>query len=735
MTSTTPTSDQIKANGYLSPCSWHIDVYLSCLSIFTQSTKNGEIMKVKFNSFTKSRHAMTPLAIAVMLALTSTSVSAQQASTIETVVVTATKVDQPLLGTPNSVTVFNKDQVEDYRIRSVEDLSKYTPNLKLDSGYGAGSRGFLSIRGVGNTPGSMDPSASVYVDDVPYHDFMTYAQPLFDVKQIEVLKGSQGTLYGGFAQAGVIDIKSNLPGKEIRRSVSLDIYSPKNTRATASFSGPVNDVLSVGVSVLDERGESFIKNVTLGKRSGREQNAIRLQGVLKPDVDTEAVLTVLQHRQRNDGGSDYLPVNRATYNTFSGVNTNKFEIANNTEGFQNLNTDAQSLRLKKRTSGVEYTLVAANRETKNSYLLDFDYKPLATITSSSDDKITNQYFETRARLLPTSSQDADVTFGYSWMKQKYEVNSAYYLIKSNGTNNSLFANGRFPVNGNGLALIGGFRLEQAERDAQDDLAGGIQPTSKASKQATWKFGLSNMLANGADLYAHAATGWRPAAVNYYAWGNGPLTVDKEKSITYEAGYRSIKESQYFAAAIFLTKVNDYQETKYNTDANVPGRGHLANVAKVDIPGFEIEAKQAVTKSTNVYGGLGYTHARFDKYAEFPSLEGKPLGNRPDWNLHLGTEYKEGRMTYAATVAATDAFYSAYTTAGATTKVDGHWVGNLRATYKEKDYSLTAFVDNVANKEYFLNAGYYNYGAGFPSTEPRGQVGLPRTVGIKLKMDL
>ena len=174
-------------------------------------------------------------------------------------------------------------------------------------------------------------------------------------------------------------------------------------------------------------------------------------------------------------------------------------------------------------------------------------------------------------------------------------------------------------------------------------------------------------------------------------------------------------------------MNDYQETKYGTNL---GSGYLANVAKVEIPGFEIEAKQVVTKSISLFGGFGYTHARFDKYAEFPSLEGKPLGNRPDWNLHLGSEYKAGRMTYAATVAATDSFYSAYTSAGATTKVDGHWVGNLRATYKGNDYSLTAFVDNVANKEYFLNAGYYNYNG----SEPRGQVGLPRTVGVKLKMD-
>lgn len=684
------------------------------------------------------------ITLAVLSALAASGVQAQSVVTqLEPVIVQATKIEEPLLGSPNSITVMSGDYVENNQIRAVEDLSKFTPNLKLDSAYGAGTRGFLSIRGVGNTPGSMDPSASIYVDDVPYHDFMTYAQPLFDVKQVEILRGPQGTLYGGFAQAGVIDIRSNLPGRETKRSVSLDLYSPQNARTTFSVAGPISDVLSVGLSVLDERGESFIKNVTLGKRSDREQNAVRLQGVLRPDADTEALLTVLHHRQRNDGGADYLPVSRSTYNTFAGVNTSKFEIANDIEGFQDLDTDAQSLRLKRRASGVEYTLVAANRQTKVHSLTDFNYKPNSSgllFASESRDKITNQYGEVRARFLPKASDSADVTVGYSWMKQTYDVYNTvnlsadtYQVIKANGKNQSLFANGRLPLNKDGLSLVGGLRYEQAERYGQNGPsdyrptgAGAVAPTSVNSVQTTWKLGFSQVLSSGGDLYAHAATGWRPAAVNYDAAASDPRTVDKEKSITYEVGYRRASDSQYLSAAVFVTKVNDYQETK-TTGA---GTGYLANVGAVDIPGFEAEIRQSITKSIRLLAGLGFTRARYNSYPEYTTLEGKAPGNRPDWNLHVGTEYTSGAMTYAATVFGTDSFNSAYTSAGATTRVDGHLIANLRATYAQKNYSVTAFINNVADEEYFLNAGYYNYN----STQPRGQVGSPRTIGVSVKAD-
>jgi iron complex outermembrane receptor protein len=336
------------------------------------------------------------------------------------------------------------------------------------------------------------------------------------------------------------------------------------------------------------------------------------------------------------------------------------------------------------------------------------------------------------------------------MKQGYNVHNiasnsfvgtgTFDLIKANGDNKSIFANASLPVNDGGLKLIGGLRQEWASRTGQNDASffsgtllkpTDVVKTSIDTSQLTWKAGINNVLKNGADIYSHVATGWRPAAVNYYASSaNAPRTVNKENSITYEAGYRQATDSQYLAAAVFFTKLNDYQETKYGNT----GTAWLANVSKVEIPGFEIEGRQAVNKALTVFGGLGYTRARYDSYAEFRNLEGKALGNRPDWNLHVGGAYKVGLMTYTATAVGTNSFYSAYTSEGETTKIDGHLIGNLRATYQARDYSISAYVNNIANKKYFLNAGYYNYfDAGF-NAQPRGQVGSPRTIGITFKAD-
>jgi outer membrane receptor protein involved in Fe transport len=90
------------------------------------------------------------------------------------------------------------------------------------------------------------------------------------------------------------------------------------------------------------------------------------------------------------------------------------------------------------------------------------------------------------------------------------------------------------------------------------------------------------------------------------------------------------------------------------------------------------------------------------------------------------------MTYSSALVATDDFFSAYTSSGNSTRIAGHAVLNLGATYKDQNKSLTFFVDNLTDKPYFLNAGYYNYD--FFSPKTRGQVGAPRTIGIKAKLE-
>lgn len=702
----------------------------------------------------RSDRCMRLLPIASAIVLITHNVGAQglpatPPPALPSITIQSTKISEPLVGAPASITVLSAEVVEQNRIRAVEDLTRFVPNLKLDNGYGAGTRGFLSIRGVGNTPGSIDPSASIYVDDVPYHDFTMYSQPLFDVEQVEVLRGAQGTLYGGFAQAGVIDIRSRLPGSVLRRQAQADIYSRNGTSVGASLSGPFNDALSLGVSVLNVQGDSPIKNITLGKRSERETQAVRFQGVLNSGSDSQLVLTLINQRQRNQGGSDYLPVSRADYDAFAGVSTDDFEIANNIEGFQNLDTNGQSLRWRQRVDAVEYTLVAANRDTRSTSLVDFNYGPDNSgffFASASSDRIANQHLEARARLVPASESDLDLTVGTSWMSQSYDVfntvnlgATTYDVISAEGDNLSLFASARLPLNADGLSMLGGLRMERAVRKASNGpsdfrtagFANIVAPTSVSSDQITWKFGFSQALAAG-DVYAHVATGWRPGGVNYYTEDLTALTYQKERSISYEAGYRYASESLYVSAAAFFTRLSDYQESKVAT-SGAPGRGYLANVATVHIPGFELEFRHKLGGGLQTFGSVGYTRARFSRYPEFSALEGRPLGNRPDWNLSFGAQYEAGRMTYAFTGQAVSAFQSAYTSAGASTRVDGHLIGNVSVTYRAKSFEVTGYVDNIANREYFLNAGYYNYGT-FGNPLPRGQVGAPRTIGIQVKAE-
>lgn len=213
---------------------------------------------------------------------------------VETVVITATKSAQPLAQTANSVTVLESEAVEARRIRTLVDLPAAVPNLQLDNSLGAGTLGYLTIRGLGNGPGSWDPAATIFIDDVPFNDFFGYTASLIDVDRIEVLRGPQGTLYGGFAEAGVIDIRSRLPGLSFGGFGALEVSSRSTLRASASLSAPLaGRAFRLGVAALAEQRNGPVRNVATG--DSPKHRAVDLIARLRTPEYAQAVQLYLEY--------------------------------------------------------------------------------------------------------------------------------------------------------------------------------------------------------------------------------------------------------------------------------------------------------------------------------------------------------------------------------------------------------------------------------------------------------
>ena len=95
---------------------------------------------------------------------------------------------------PIAVTVFTTEEIVDAKIERVDDFIGLTPGVIIANSQDSGTN-FITIRGVSQTRNG-EPPVAVVIDGVLQVNARSFDQPLFDVDQIEVLKGPQGALYG-----------------------------------------------------------------------------------------------------------------------------------------------------------------------------------------------------------------------------------------------------------------------------------------------------------------------------------------------------------------------------------------------------------------------------------------------------------------------------------------------------------------------------------------------------------
>jgi iron complex outermembrane receptor protein len=127
-------------------------------------------------------------------------------SALEEITVTAERRAEPLQKVPAQVDVFTAEQIATRGIKETADFIAEVPNMTFDRADSY-HNSWVVVRGIASVTNADFPIA-VVVDGVPQVDQKQFNEQLFDIKDIEVLKGPQGTLYGRDALGGAILIES-----------------------------------------------------------------------------------------------------------------------------------------------------------------------------------------------------------------------------------------------------------------------------------------------------------------------------------------------------------------------------------------------------------------------------------------------------------------------------------------------------------------------------------------------
>ena len=226
---------------------------------------------------------------------------AHAAAAVETVVVTSSKIKGDIQTVPIAITALSQEQLTTRQIAGGPDLVKEVPNLTFSKTNFTGYN--IEIRGIGTQAVSVatDPAVAVAFNDIPFIRNHFFEQEFYDVNQVEVLRGPQGTLYGRNATAGVVNVITAKPTDQFEAMASADFGNYHNRRYEGMVNIPiVDDRLDVRVAAEWTKRDGYTFNATTDQPiDGRDLWSSRVTLGWKPLANLQTYL-VWEHFGEDD---------------------------------------------------------------------------------------------------------------------------------------------------------------------------------------------------------------------------------------------------------------------------------------------------------------------------------------------------------------------------------------------------------------------------------------------------
>jgi len=228
-------------------------------------------------AFAQVAHADTPAAPA-----------AGTSSSVGEVIVTAQRRSQNIQDVPESVQAVNGKDLISAGIKSTQDLGEITPNVTIISPIGAGNQPLITIRGIGLNDFDTNNAGpnGIYVDDVYISAPGAQNFSFFDVSQVQVLKGPQGTLYGRNTSGGALVFTSNKPTDDFTADAHFEYGNYGTWQLSGAVGGQVAPDLDARFAFILNRSNGYTENYLPGNGNPFDyisNEAIRFQLKYQPN--------------------------------------------------------------------------------------------------------------------------------------------------------------------------------------------------------------------------------------------------------------------------------------------------------------------------------------------------------------------------------------------------------------------------------------------------------------------
>ncbi|NNU17026.1 TonB-dependent receptor [Parvularcula sp. ZS-1/3] len=333
------------------------------------------------------------------------------------IIVTAQKREQNIQEVPVAVSVVDAQAIERTAAVNIESIQYLVPSVSFRKGT-TSKNSALTIRGIGTISfsGAIEPSVSTVVDGVVLGRSGQAFSELYEVEQLEVLRGPQGTLFGKNASAGVVSITTKRPTDEFEATVLADYFEDNEYRVRGRISGPLSDTVKGSLTVAQSAFDGNIFNVYNNKKvNGYDKMGIR--GMLQFDpTDTLSILGIVEHNRSEDDCCADLEVRPSGRNPASAAAPNgafdldQRRVDHDFETFMVDETNAFSVQVDKELqNGILLTSITAYREWENAEDREGDFTSIGGTANTPVFGVPFQLHDNGALDTKTFTQEFRIT--------------------------------------------------------------------------------------------------------------------------------------------------------------------------------------------------------------------------------------------------------------------------------------------------------------------------------------
>ena len=676
---------------------------------------------------------------------------------IEEIIVKGDWREINVLEEDSSIVILNNQIIESQPIKHFENLSYLVPNLNF-AASDSRARHF-QIRGIGERSGyERTPNSAVgfLIDDIDYSGQGGIATT-FDVDQIEVHRGPQGSRIGSNALAGLIYIKTKEPTEVFEGSseITLGTYGTRN--AGIAFGGPTqfNQDITYRVALRSDYSDGFRKNLFLGKSntSKKDEDTYRLK--LNWKLRDKTTLKFLITQIDLDDPADIWTID-GSLNTLS-----------DRPGMDSQKTNAYSMKIFHGFAGYEFQSITSITDTDVVLSYDADWG-----NAKSHAPYTYDYFSETLRDRETFSQElrlvSDELDFNSNRNTEWVLGISYFDVKevnfknddgvygdpsdpfgpygSQSSSSSNFSSDNLSIFGNidyfldeFTKLSIGARWEDYQSNYYDSFGESFNPNDQMSGG---KISLNKNLSDVANIFISVARGFNQGGFNLNLGlapdsKNTNLYYDPEFLTNYEVGFNAqlFDAKTNIAAVIFYSDREDQQVLiSTQVDPTDPNTFSFLtqNAAEGTNKGLELNIDMQLTESLNFFARLGLLRTEINNWKSRPDLEGRAQAHAPKKSYAFGMNWSiTNRASLSVDAVGKSSFY--YSDSH-NNQSKSYSLTNINFDYLIGGWTYSIWARNIFDEYYSVRGFYFgNEAPDFKDTlyERHGD---PRHVGLSVRYD-